>query len=143
MTDTQAPGWRHPGQHLARRVEVRTPAEMLNLLTLDALIATYGMDGNEVQDLMLLVRSLYRGGGVTRRQALFLHDLSRSLGDLARLRFQLGEDEARRAHQSQVRPPSLGPLRERRVVGVPAVEDDEPILPTRRPEISGATCRYP
>ncbi len=76
MTDTQAPGWRHPGQHLARRVEIRTPAEMMNLLTLDALIATYGMDADELHDLMLLVRSLYRGGGVTRRQALFLHDVS-------------------------------------------------------------------
>jgi hypothetical protein len=84
LTDTQAPGWRHPGDHLARRVEVRTPAEMMNLLTLDALIATYGMDGDELHDLMLLVRSLYRGGGqVTRRQALFLHDVSRSLDDLA------------------------------------------------------------
>ena len=84
LTDTQAPGWRHPGVHLARRVEERTPAEMMNLLTLDALIATYGMDGNELHDLMLLVRSLYRGGGeVTRRQALFLHDVSRSLDDLA------------------------------------------------------------
>jgi hypothetical protein len=84
MTDTQAPGWRHPGQHLARRVEVRTAAEMMNLMTLDALIATYGMDADEMHELMLLVRSLYRGGGqVTRRQALFLHDLSRSLDDLA------------------------------------------------------------
>jgi hypothetical protein len=54
-----------------------------NLLTLDALIATYGMDGNELRDLMLLARSLYRGGEVTRRQALFLHDVSRSLHDLA------------------------------------------------------------
>ena len=83
MTDTQAPGWRHPGQHPARRVEKRTPAEMMNLLTLDALIETYGMDADELHDLMLLVRSLYRGGGVTHRQALFLHDLSRSLDDLA------------------------------------------------------------
>ena len=84
MTDTQAPGWRHPGEHLARRVEKRTPAELMNLLTLDALIATYGMDADELHDLMLLVRSLYRGGGqVTRRQALFLHDVSRSLDDLA------------------------------------------------------------
>ena len=71
MTDTRAEGFRHPEQHLARRVEVRTPAEMLNLLTLDALIATYGMDGDELHDLMLLVRSLYRGGGqMTPRQAL-------------------------------------------------------------------------
>jgi hypothetical protein len=84
LTDTQAPGWRHPGEHLARRVEVRTPAEMMNLLALDALIRTYGMDVDELHDLMLIVRSLYRGGGpVTRRQALFLHDLSRSLDDLA------------------------------------------------------------
>jgi len=84
MTDTQAPGWRHPGEHLARRVEGRTPAELMNLLTLDALIATYGMDADELHDLMLLVRSLYRGGGeVTSRQALFLHDVSRSLDDLA------------------------------------------------------------
>ena len=84
MTDTQAPGWRHPGQHFARRVETRTPAEMVNLLTLDALIATYGMDAHELHDLMLLVRSLYRGGGqVTHRQALVLHDVSRSLDDLA------------------------------------------------------------
>ena len=83
MTDTRAAGWRHPEQHLARRVETRTPAEMLNLLTLDALIATYGMDAHELHDLMLLVRSLYRGGEVTRRQALFLHDVSRSLDDLA------------------------------------------------------------
>jgi hypothetical protein len=51
-----------------------TPAEMTNLLTPDALIATYGMDGDELHDLMLLVRSLYRGGGqLTRRQGLFLH----------------------------------------------------------------------
>ena len=84
LTDTQVEGWRHPEQHLACRVEVRTPAEMANLLTLDALIATYGMDGNELRDLMLEVRSLYRGGGqVTRRQARFLHGLSRSLDDHA------------------------------------------------------------
>jgi hypothetical protein len=84
MTDTRAPGWRHPEQHLARCVEKRTPAELMNLLTLDALIATYGMDADELHDLMLLVRSLYRGGGeVTPRQALFLHDVSRSLDDLA------------------------------------------------------------
>ena len=84
MTDAQAPGFRHPEQHLARRVEVRTPAEMMNLLTLDALIATYSMDADELHELMLLVRSLYRGGGeVTPRQALFLHDVSRSLDDLA------------------------------------------------------------
>ena len=83
MTDTQAPGWRHPEQHLARRVEIRTPAEMMNLLALDALIATCGMDADELRELMLLVRSFYRGGGVTHRQALFLHDVSRSLDDLA------------------------------------------------------------
>lgn len=84
LTDTRAAGWRHPEQHLARRVEKRTPAEMMNLLTLDALIATYGMDAAKLHDLMLLVRSLYRGAGqVTPRQALFLHDLSRSLDDLA------------------------------------------------------------
>ena len=83
MTDTQAPGRRHPGQHLARRVENRTPAELMNPLTLDALIATYGMDADELHDLMLLVRSLCRGGGeVTPRQALLLHDVSRSLDDL-------------------------------------------------------------
>jgi hypothetical protein len=56
----------------------------MNLLTLDAIIATYGMDGHELHDLMLLVRSLCRGGGeATRRQALFLHDMSRTLDDLA------------------------------------------------------------
>jgi hypothetical protein len=31
------------------------------------------MDGNERRELMLQVRSLYRGGGVTHRQARFLH----------------------------------------------------------------------
>ena len=45
LTDTRAEGFKHPEEHLARRVEKRTPAEMMNLLTLDALIATYGMDG--------------------------------------------------------------------------------------------------
>jgi len=60
------------------------PTEMMNLLTLDAFIATYGMDAAELHAVMLLVRSLYRGGGeVTRRQALFLHDVSRSLDDFA------------------------------------------------------------
>ena len=84
LTDTRAPGFRHPEQHLARRVEKRTPAEMMNLLTLDALIATYGMDADELHELMLMVRSLYRGGDpVTRRQALFLGDVARSLDDLA------------------------------------------------------------
>ena len=44
----------------------------------------YGMDADELRELMLLVRSLYRGGGgVTHRQALFLHDVCRSLDDLA------------------------------------------------------------
>ena len=47
MTDTQAEGWRHPERHIARRVERRTPAEMMNLVTLDALIATYGMEADE------------------------------------------------------------------------------------------------
>ena len=83
LTDTRAESWRYPGEHLARRVEARTPAEMANLLALDALIATYGMDADELRELMLLVRSLYRGGGVTHRQARFLHDVSRSLDDLA------------------------------------------------------------
>jgi hypothetical protein len=82
--DTRAVGFRHPEQHLVRRIGKRTAVEMMNLLTLDALIATYGMNGNELHELMLLVRSLYRGGDpVTRRQALFLHDVSRSLDDLA------------------------------------------------------------
>jgi len=84
LTETRAAGFQHPEQHLARRVESRTPAELMNLLTLDALIATYGMEADELHDLMLLVRSLCRGGGqVTSRQAPFLHDVSRSLDDLA------------------------------------------------------------
>jgi hypothetical protein len=83
LSDTLAPGFRHPGDHVARRVEKRTPTEMLNLLTLDALIATYGMDADELRELMLLGRSLYRGGRVTPRQALFLHDVARSPDDLA------------------------------------------------------------
>jgi hypothetical protein len=32
-------------------LEIRTPAEMVNLLTLDALIATHGMDADELVDL--------------------------------------------------------------------------------------------
>ena len=56
MTDRQAQGWRHPERHIARRVEDRTPAELANLLTLDALIRTYGMDADELEDLMLRVR---------------------------------------------------------------------------------------
>jgi hypothetical protein len=35
---------------------------MMNLLALDALIATYGMDADELRELMLLGRSPYRGG---------------------------------------------------------------------------------
>ena len=83
MTDTQAPGWRHPERHLARRVERRSSAQMANLLALDALIATYGMEADELFDLMLTVRGLYRGGGATDRQAAFLDDVARSLDDLA------------------------------------------------------------
>lgn len=83
MTDTRAEGWRHPERHLARRIEARTPAELMNLLTLDALIRTYGMDAEELTDLTLLVRGLYRGGGTTERQERFLDDVARSLDDLA------------------------------------------------------------
>lgn len=83
MTDRQAKGWRHPERHIARSVEARTPAELANLLTLDALIRTYGMDAAELEDLMLYVRVRYRGGGVSNRQARFLSDLARSLDDLA------------------------------------------------------------
>ena len=84
MSDRLVEGWRHPRRHVARSVEQRTPTELANLLTLDALIRTYGMEGNELHDLMLLLRSLYRGGGeVTPQQARFFHDVSRSLGDLA------------------------------------------------------------
>jgi sulfite reductase beta subunit-like hemoprotein len=83
MTDRQADGWRHPGRHVARSVEARTPAELANLLTLDALIRTYGMNADELEDLMLRVRVLYRGGAATERQARLLSDLARSLDDLA------------------------------------------------------------
>ena len=83
LTDTRAPGFRHPEQHLARRVEIRTPAEMMNLLTLDALIATYGMDADELHELMLGCARSTGVAGVTRRQALFLGDVARSLDDLA------------------------------------------------------------
>ena len=83
MTDRQAEGWRHPERHIARRAEARTSAELANLLTLDALIRTYGMDADELEDLMLWVRIRYRGGDATDRQARFLSDLARSLDDLA------------------------------------------------------------
>ena len=83
MTDRQVECWRHPERHIARRAEQRTPAELANLLTLDALIRTYGMDAAELEDLMLQVRCLYRGGDATERQARFLSDLARSLDDLA------------------------------------------------------------
>ena len=83
MTDRQMEGWRHPERHFARRVEQRTPAELANLLTLDALIRTYGLDADELENLMLQVRCLYRGGDATGRQARFLSDLARSLDDLA------------------------------------------------------------
>ena len=82
MTDRQAAGWRHPERHIARTVEARTPAELANLLTLDALIRTYGMDESELTDLLLTVRCLYRGGDATERQERFLDDLARSLDDL-------------------------------------------------------------
>ena len=83
MTDTRAEGWCHPERHIARRVEPRTPAEMMNLMTLDAIIRTYGMDAVELADLMLQVRCFYRGGRASERQARFLDDLARSLDDLA------------------------------------------------------------
>jgi len=83
MTDRQAVGWRHPRRHIARSVEARTSTELANLLTLDALIRTYGMDADELEDLMLEVRCLYRGGDATERQERFLDDLARSLDDLA------------------------------------------------------------
>jgi hypothetical protein len=60
MTGRQIEGWRHPERHIARSVESRTPAELANLLTLDALIRTYGMSVDELEDLMLQVRCLYR-----------------------------------------------------------------------------------
>ncbi|MFN8621182.1 MAG: hypothetical protein U0869_10600 [Chloroflexota bacterium] len=56
---------------------------MANLLTLDALIRTYGLDADELRELMLEIRGLYRGADRTHRQALLLHDLARSLDDLA------------------------------------------------------------
>ena len=74
MTDRQIGGWRRPERHIARSVESRTLAEMANLLALDALIRTYGMDADELEDLMLRVRCLYRGGDATERQARFLSD---------------------------------------------------------------------
>lgn len=83
MTDRHIEIWRHPRRHLARSVEERTPAELANLLTLDALIRTYGLDAAELEDLVLTVRGLYRGGAATERQARFLGDLARSLDDLA------------------------------------------------------------
>lgn len=46
MTDTRAEGWRHPERHLARRVERRSAAEIMEWMTLDALIRTYGMDAD-------------------------------------------------------------------------------------------------
>ena len=83
MPDRQTEGWPHPERHVARSVEARTPAELANLLTLDALIRTYGMSADELEDLTLQVRCLYRGGDATERQARFLSDLARSLDDLA------------------------------------------------------------
>ena len=83
MSDRLVEGWRHPERHIARSVESRTRAELANLLTLDALIRTYGMSADELEDLMLRVRCLYRGGDSTERQARFLSDLARSLDDLA------------------------------------------------------------
>ena len=83
MTDTQAEGWRHPERHVGRSVEARTSAELANLLTLDALVRSYGMSADELEDLMLQVRCLYRGGDATERQERFLDDLARSLDDLA------------------------------------------------------------
>lgn len=47
------------------------------------------------------------------------------LGDLALLGLELGEDEPGWAHERQVWPATLRPLRERGVVGVPAVEPGE------------------
>ena len=51
MSDRRAEGWRHPRRHVARSLESRTPAELANLLTLDALIRTYGMDAAELEDI--------------------------------------------------------------------------------------------
>ena len=50
---------------------------------LDAIIRTSGMDADELEDLMLQVRVLYRGGEATERQERFLADLARSLDDQA------------------------------------------------------------
>ena len=72
MTDRRAEDWRHPERHIARRVERRDAAEMTNLMTLDAMIRTYGMDADELTDLMLQVRWFYRGGGANERQERFL-----------------------------------------------------------------------
>ena len=41
------------------------PTELANLLTFDAHIRTYGMDADELEDLILQVRCLYRGGDAT------------------------------------------------------------------------------
>ena len=41
------------------------------------------MDADELDELMLQLRWLYRGGQVTQRQAAFLADVARSLDDLA------------------------------------------------------------
>ena len=83
MSDRQIEGWRHPERHIARSAELRNSAELANLLTFDAVIRTYGMSADELEDLMLQVRCLYRGGDATQRQARFLDDLARSLDDLA------------------------------------------------------------
>ena len=83
MTARQADSWRHPERHVARSVEHRTPPELATLLVLDALIRTYSMDASELEDLMLQLRCLYRGGDATERQARLLSDLARSLDDLA------------------------------------------------------------
>jgi len=83
VSDRQTESWRRPRRHVARSLEPRNPAELANLLTLDALIRTYGMDADELMDLMLWVRGFYRGGHATERQARFLDDLARSLDDLA------------------------------------------------------------
>jgi hypothetical protein len=83
MTDTRAEGFRHPERHIARRVEPRSAAQMMTLMTFDALIRTYGMSADELCDLMLQLRVFYRGGHATDRQAAFLDDLARSLDDLA------------------------------------------------------------
>jgi len=40
------------------------------------------MDGGEHFDLTLRLRTFYRGGGATGRQAAFLDDVARSLDDL-------------------------------------------------------------